>query len=80
MSLYAQEVVCRLTTLFSTLKSTLKGKYDFRYITANFRLPKGDCFVQTATNAKLCSERPQSKALKPFADLCLFTHKKLFVV
>ena len=43
------------------------------------RLPKGDCFVQTATNAKLCNGKPQSKSLKPFAELCLFTHKKLFV-
>ncbi len=80
ITLYAQEVVCRLTAVFSTSKSTLKREARFPLHNGKFHLPKGDCFVQTATNAKLCNGKPQSKALKPFADLCLFTHKKLFVV
>ena len=60
MSLYAQEVVS-LTAVFSTSKSTLKGKYDFRYITANFvcqkaivlyKLPQTQNFAAKDLNQK----------------------------
>ena len=71
ITLYAQKVVCRLTAVFSTLQSTLRRKGRFPLHNDKIRLSKGYCFVQTATNAKLCNEKPQSKALKPFAERCL---------